>query len=92
MCRAIVLEFQPLDKVYKGAEKVAIFQELRQAQACSSSDIGQLIQLSHRVVSAEGFRELDETVAVEVSDVLDHSLPRMTETYSIWLYATLQVM
>ncbi len=69
MCRAIVLEFQPLDKVYKGAEKAAIFKELYQAQACSSSALGQLVQFSHRIFSAEGFRELDSTVAVEVSNV-----------------------
>ena len=32
-----------------------------------------------------------ETINAEVSDLLDGSLIRMAETYSVWLYATIKV-
>ena len=51
--RAIIIEFQPLEKVYQGAEKVAIFKELRAAQKAASTTIGQLINLAHRAFSGK---------------------------------------
>ena len=42
--------------------------------------------------AAEGLQELDEGIAsVEASICLGDRLPRLSETYSIWLYATLKV-
>ena len=68
-----------------------MFRELKEAQRLASSGLGQMIHLAYKIFSSEALKAMEETVAVDVSQILDHSLPRLTETYSIWLCATLKV-
>ena len=92
LSRAIIIKFQPIEKIYKGREKVELFRELHQAERESSSSIGQLICLGNRIFSSSMEEDnMYETINAEVSDLLDGSLIRMAETYSVWLYATIKV-
>ena len=54
--------------------------------------MGQLIKLSGLLFSEEGFDYLDGVVAVEVSRLLENSLPRLNDTYSVWLFTLLKVI
>lgn len=92
LSRAIIIKFQPIEKIYKGKEKVDLFRELHKAEKESSSSIGQLIYLANRIFSpAVDGEDTYERISAEVSNLLDGSLIRMTETYSVWLYATIKV-
>ena len=42
-------------------------------------------------IFSEGRAELDGEVAVNVSDLMENTLPRLTDTYAIWLYTLLKV-
>lgn len=92
LSRAIIIKFQPTEKIYKGKEKVELFRELHKAEEESSSSIGQLIYLANRIFShaMEG-EDTYETISAEVSNLLEGNLIRMAETYSVWLYATIKV-
>lgn len=90
-CRAIILQYQPLDKVYHGAEKATKLEKLRGMQNNALSLIGKMIQFAFTIYSAEGFEELNTSVAVEVSEMLSHYMTRISETYPIWLYTMYKV-
>ena len=92
MCQAIVVEFRPSMNVYTGEEKATLFRQLGVARQQASSVIGQLIKLSGLLFSEEGFDYLDGVVAVEVSRLLENSLPRQNDTYSVWLFTLLKVI
>lgn len=89
--RAIILKFNALDSIVCGEEKVKIFQRLKSAQNESSRVVGQLIHLAFSTYTQESFKELNRTVAVEVSEIMGHYLPRLSETYPIRLYTMSKV-
>lgn len=69
-----------------------LFRELHKAEREASSSIGQLIYLGNRIFSpCVGGEDAYEAISAEVSNLLDDSLIRMVETYSVWLYATIKV-
>lgn len=69
-----------------------LFRELHKAERESSSSIGQLIYLGNQIFSpSAGVEDAYEAISAEVSTLLDDSLIRMVETYSVWLYATIKV-
>ena len=80
-----------MDCIVYGEEKVKIFQKLKLAQNESSKVIGQLIQFTASIYTQESFEELNHTVAVNVSEIMGDYLPRLSETYSIWLYTMSKV-
>ena len=89
--RAIILKFNVLDSIVFGKEKVKIFQRLKSAQNEGSSLVGQLIHLAASIYTQESFEMLNRTVSVRVSEILGHCLPRLSETYPIWLYSMSKV-
>ena len=84
----MILKF---DRIYYGKEKAAKLLELRKIQNSCSSLVGKMIEFAARIYMKVKFEELSQTVAVTVSDALRHCLPRLTDTYQIWLYTILQV-
>lgn len=89
--RAIILKFEKLKHVYYGKEKATKLMELRRMQTNCSGLVGKMIQFAASIYTHDNFEELSQTVAVEVSDTLGHFLPRLTDTYQIWLYTILKV-
>ena len=65
--------------------------ELRILQNKCTGLVGKMIEFAASIYTADNFEELSQTVAVEVSDRLGHFLPRLTDTYQIWLYTILKV-
>jgi len=67
-----------------------VFKKLHQAEKESSASIGHLISFSQKIFAEPGTEEILESINTTVSDLLTGKLLRMTETYSIWLYATIK--
>lgn len=89
--RAIIVKFEKLDNVLYGEEKAKKLMDLRKAQNRCSSLIGKMIHYSATIYTPESFEAMSQTVAVNVANSLGHCLPRLTDTYQIWLYTMLKV-
>jgi len=91
LSRSIIIQFEPIEKIFKGKEKAGVFKRLHKAEKEASASIGQLISISQKIFSGNDFEEKFESLSTQVSDLLHDKLLRMTETYSIWLHATIKV-
>jgi len=89
--RAIIVKFEKLDNILHGEEKAKALMDLRNAQKKCSSVIGEMIYYSALIYKPDSFEAMSQTVAVEVGNSLSHCLPRLTDTYQIWLYTMLKV-
>ena len=92
MSRTIIIEFGPPTTIFKGEDKSKVFQTLLAAKQKASSVIGKIIQLSHDMYDQH--ENLEATISQAMpTDLFDNVelLPRITDTYSIWLYSMIKV-
>lgn len=92
MSRVIILEFNKPDIVFKGEEKAFILQNIHEKKSVASSVIGKLINFAYNIYQVPQLKmSVSTSFPSQLIDKFDALLPRLLDTYSIWLYTLVKV-
>ena len=92
MSRAVILEYDQPEEIFVGEERDRVFHALSESKKNASAVVGLLINFAYKLYCVDDLQSaVGQSIPGEVKNVFSDLLPRLYDTYSLWLYTVVKV-